>query len=246
LREYTRYAVQELVQPLEYEKITSEIIFNLSQDPAFPERNYPDIRYIGGYKDYGHDAISITWEKEENFTKIIFAFSKRKDWKKKLDEDLTKHIGNANANVKLFVYITTERVGAWKLPEKIAELEKIFGFAIEIIDIEDIVIWLDSTSWGKSIKRKYGIDSDEVFIYLKPYDVTLHGEERKEEFFRIMGPIEIDFIKGTIFRRDEVDSIIVKIRDNRIHLIIGPPASGKTVLARNICCELKAYTIFIG
>jgi hypothetical protein len=243
LREYTRYAVQELVQPQEFEKIISEIIFNLSQDSAFPGRNYPDIRYIGGNKDYGHDSISITWESEEDFTKVVFAFSKRKDWQKKLKEDLSKH-RNAK-NVKLFVFITTERAGAWKLPEKSAELKKDFGFAIEIIDIEDIVLWLDNTSWGKSVKSKYGIDSDEAFIYLKPNDSTLQDWERSEEFFRIMGPIEIDFIKGTIFRRDEVDSIIAKIKENRIHLIIGPPASGKTVLARNICYELdNLYNIY--
>jgi len=236
LREYTRYAVQELVQPLEFEKVISEIIFNLGQDPAYPDRNYPDIRYIGGNKDYGHDAISITWETEE-FVKTVFAFSKRKDWQNKLIEDLNKR--SNDKSVRLFIYITTERVGAWKTPEKLAELGGKFGFTIDIIDIEDIVIWLDNTLWGKSIKRKYNIDSDEVFIYLKPYDIALQSDERKEEFFRIMGPIEIDFTKGIIFRRNEVDLIIKKIKENRIHIIRGPPASGKTVLARNICYELN-------
>ena len=243
MREYTRYAVQELVQPLEFEKIVSELLFNLSQDTAFPEKNYPDIRYIGGTKDFGHDAISITWIAEEKFSKIIFAFSKRKDWKTKLSEDLKKH--KLDNDAKLFIFITTEKVGSWKLPEKIAELDKIIGFAIEIIDIEDIVIWLDNTPWGKSIKRKYCIDSNDVFIYLKPYEIALQNNERTEELFRIKGPIEIDFIKGLVIRRDEVDSIIEKIKDNRIHIIFGPPASGKTVLARNICYELnRIYNIY--
>ena len=37
MREYTRYAIQELVQPMEFEKIISELLFNLGQDAAFPE-----------------------------------------------------------------------------------------------------------------------------------------------------------------------------------------------------------------
>lgn len=236
MREYTRYAVQELVQPLEFEKVISEIIFNLSQDPAYPERTYPDIRYVGGSKDFGHDAISITWETEE-LDKTVFAFSKRKDWQNKLNEDLKKRINDKH--LRLFIYITTERVGAWKLPEKLAEISGKFRFTIDIIDIEDIIIWLDNTSWGKSIKRKYSIDSDENFIYLTPYSIALQSDEKKEELFRIMGPIEIDFVKGIIFRRNEVDSIITKINGDRIHIISGPPASGKTVLARNICYELN-------
>lgn len=243
MREYTRYAIQELVQPLEYEKIISELLFNLSQDSTFPERAYPDIRYIGGTKDFGHDAISITWHVEEKFSKTIFAFSKRNDWQKKLNEDLEKHRGEKN--VKAFIYVSTERVGAWKLPEKLVEISKCFGFTVDIIDIEDIVIWLDSTSWGKSLKKKYGIDSDEVFIYLKPYYTFLQNEEKNEKFFRIMGPIEIDFIKGIILRRNEVDSIIEKMKEDRIHIITGPPASGKTVLVRNICYELRnLYNIY--
>ncbi|RQW80555.1 MAG: hypothetical protein EHM14_04390 [Methanothrix sp.] len=243
MREYTRYAVQELVQPLEFEKIISDLLFNLSQDSAFPERYYPDIRYIGGTKDFGHDAISIMWMTEENFVKTVFAFSKRKDWKTKLFEDLNKH--NNDKNIKSFVFVTTERIGSWKLPEKMAELNKNYRFSVEIIDIEDIVIWIDNTPWGKSLKKKYCIDSEDVFIYLKPYEIALQNSERKEEFFRIRGPIEIDFIKGMVIRRDEVESIIRKLTDNMIHIILGPPASGKTVLTRNICYELnKIYDIY--
>ena len=125
MREYTRYAIQELVQPMEFEKIVSELLFNLGQDAAFPERDYPDIRYIGGTKDFGHDAISITWIAEEKFSKTIFAFSKRKDWKTKLNEDL---INIKQIICKLFIFITTEKVGSWKLPEKLAELIKISDF----------------------------------------------------------------------------------------------------------------------
>jgi hypothetical protein len=243
MREYTRYAVQELVQPFEFEKIVSELLFNLSQDTTFSKRNYPDIRYIGGTKDFGYDAISITWIAEEKLSKTIFAFSKRKDWKTKLNEDLNKH--KTTTNIKSFVFITTEKAGSWKLPEKVAELAKSFKFIIEIIDIEDIVIWLDNTPWGKSIKRKYCIDSDDVFVYLKSYKIALQSDEETEEFFRIKGPIEIDFIKGLVIRRNEVDSIIKKLKDNRIHIIFGPPASGKTVLTRNICYELNgAYNIY--
>ena len=244
MREYTRYAIQEIIQPFEYEKLVSEIIFNLDQDSSFPDREYPDIRQIGGYKDYGHDAISITWKhEEEEYSKVVFAFSKRKDWRSKLEEDLEKR--REDEKTKRFIYITTERVGNGKLPKNLTDLKDEFGFPVEIIDIDDIVIWLDNTTWGKSLKMKYGFDSDDALIYLKSNDKMLLSNEKKEEYFRISGPILIDFMKDTIYKRKEVEEIISKIGDNKIHIISGLPASGKTVLARNICFELRdSYQIY--
>lgn len=52
-------------------------------------------------------------------------------------------------------------------------------------------------------------------------------------------------MKDTLYKRKEVEKIIAKIRDDRIHIISGLPASGKTVLARNICFELRdSYQIY--
>lgn len=235
MREYTRYALQEIIQPFELEKILPEILFN---------KSYPDIRRVGGTNDFGHDAVSITWiVNTENFSKIVFAFSKRDDWKTKFRSDITRF--DDDETVDKFVFVTTENVGAYKLPEKLMGLKDKYGFSVEIIDIDDLVTWLDNTSWGCDLKEKYGISQGNEFLYLKAYDEVLLTGNDEPEYFRMRGPVDVDFANDMVYQRNEINLIINKLNSNNLHIIIGPPASGKTVLVRNICFKLKnMYQIY--
>ena len=67
--------------------------------------------------------------------------------------------------------------------------------------------------------------------------VLRKGEVKKEEFFR-KEPLWIDFEKGCIVERKEVDEIIQKLRNDKIHLVLGKPASGKSVILKNIGFKL--------
>jgi hypothetical protein len=60
-------------------------------------------------------------------------------------------------------------------------------------------------------------------------------------------PYWTDFEEGYIARRPEVDSIISKLQEKDIHLILGLPSSGKTVIAKNIGFLLRkeGYDVFI-
>jgi len=155
MRELTRHYLTTVVGAFEFERLVPEIIFNLDRDPKFSEREYPDIRKIGGTRDAGHDAISITWISGSEFSKVAYCFSKRQDFEKKLHEDLAKH--EKSESISRLVFITTQIAGKKKLPEYLKSLFERYGFIVEMIDIEDLILWLDNTLWGSKLKRKYGL-----------------------------------------------------------------------------------------
>ncbi|RCV62737.1 hypothetical protein C5S53_17690 [Methanophagales archaeon] len=71
-----------------------------------------------------------------------------------------------------------------------------------------------------------------------PFDKFL--KERKDPYW-------IDFEKGYITKRREVDEVVAKLEKNRVHLIIGSPSSGKSLIIKNIGYELrkKKYEVFV-
>lgn len=71
-----------------------------------------------------------------------------------------------------------------------------------------------------------------------PFDKFL--KERKDPYW-------IDFEKGYITKRREVDEVIAKLEKNKVHLTIGSPSSGKSVIIKNIGYELrkKKYDVFV-
>lgn len=57
------------------------------------------------------------------------------------------------------------------------------------------------------------------------------------EFFR-KEPLWIDFEQGFIIKRDEIDEIIEKIKSNKVQMLIGYPASGKSIVLKYVGYEL--------
>lgn len=60
-------------------------------------------------------------------------------------------------------------------------------------------------------------------------------------------PTWIDFETGFIVEREEVDDIINKLENNNIQLVLGKPASGKSVILKNIGFKLakKGHRVYI-
>ena len=72
--------------------------------------------------------------------------------------------------------------------------------------------------------------------------VLKKGEIEKEEIFR-KEPMWIDFERGCIVERKiverkEVYDIMEKLKNDKIHLVLGEPASGKSVILKNIGFKL--------
>ncbi|MCK4734765.1 MAG: hypothetical protein KAT65_20090, partial [Methanophagales archaeon] len=63
--------------------------------------------------------------------------------------------------------------------------------------------------------------------------VLRKGETFEGDFFK-KEPEWIDFEKGFIVERKEVDEVIKKLENDNIQLVLGEPASGKSVILKNI------------
>ncbi|MGB9793676.1 hypothetical protein, partial [Caldisericum exile] len=79
---------------------------------------------------------------------------------------------------------------------------------------------------------------------------VLEKDERGDpKFFRPAGPLWIDFEEGYVYENPQVDEIIDKLKKEKIVIIKGKPASGKSVILKNIGYKLAnegAEVYFIG
>lgn len=63
------------------------------------------------------------------------------------------------------------------------------------------------------------------------------GETFEGDFFK-KEPEWVDFERGFIVERREVDEIIKKLENKKIQLILGAPASGKSIILKNVGFKL--------
>ena len=92
---------------------------------------------------------------------------------------------------------------------------------------------------GQIIKDAFDeFSSEPPEINLPTIQSTLRKEKAtKGDFFK-KEPEWIDFEEGFIVEREEVDEIIKKLENDNIHLVLGEPASGKSVILKNIGFKL--------
>ena len=101
------------------------------------------------------------------------------------------------------------------------------------------------------LKEILKILRDNLKITIPTIQAVLKKDRIPEgEFFRDEGPKWIDFEKGFVAERKEVDEIIQKLEtDNipNIQLVVGEPASGKSVILKNIGFKLakNRYDVYI-
>ena len=77
----------------------------------------------------------------------------------------------------------------------------------------------------------------EIDLPIFEYVLEKENQELEGDFFRTE-PKWIDFEEGFIVERKEVDEIINKLESNNIQLVLGAPASGKSVILKNIGFKL--------
>jgi hypothetical protein len=112
--------------------------------------------------------------------------------------------------------------------------------------------WTDFTriTKGRRRRKRTGPAHEDLWYLrraedvLEMYDATMSPGNAR--WFRKTGPIAVDFAQRTVYiRRRDLTRLKAQVSANHISLLVGPPASGKTVLALNLAYELcksgKAY-----
>lgn len=159
---------------------------------------------------------------------------------------------------------TREKFDAFIKEEALKNHAVFFAYAIEEIDKnrkfkDELNIYLEK--FANEIK----VDIKEIKEQLKGlneyqmnrYDIqsVLRKNEISEGVFFRIQPAWVDYKQGFIVKRKEVTDIIEKLNNNKIQLVLGAPASGKSVILKNVgyklakdndkihIIELKKYSI---
>jgi len=93
--------------------------------------------------------------------------------------------------------------------------------------------WPELMKYHESIQDKNKIKLDIPNIQ----SVLRQGKTTKGNFFK-PEPEWIDFEEGYIVEREEVNEIITNLENKKIQLILGSPASGKSVILKNVGFKL--------
>ncbi len=130
-----------------------------------------------------------------------------------------------------------------KFPKDFKDGHEIMKFLDRIRKVEEgktdnwIHLFETSVDIKEILKTQLGVKDSEVRI--PKMDKVLKKEISKDaRFFRPSGPEWIDFEEGIVVERKEVDEIIEKFGNNDLVVIKGEPASGKSVISRNVGFKL--------
>ena len=134
-----------------------------------------------------------------------------------------------------------------KLLELDRELLKNEDFEKSISQLSES-LHIDINDLKNEVNEKLDEIKEELRIVSSPnipkMEAVLHGDEKSSsgkvepKFFRTAGPNWVDFEKGYVYERNEVKEAIRKLQKEDIVIIKGKPASGKSVISRNIGYKL--------
>ncbi len=134
-----------------------------------------------------------------------------------------------------------------KLLELNKELLKNEDFEKSISQLSES-LHIDINNLKNEVNEKLDEIKEELSIISSPniqkMEAVLHGDEKSSsgkvepKFFRAGGPNWVDFEKGYVYERNEVKEAIRKLQKEDIIIIKGKPASGKSVILRNIGYKL--------
>ena len=131
----TKYDLTEATDYLGFESLCHDLM---------SREGYKSIQPLGGTGDKGRDAIHF--DKSTSIS-TVFAYSVRKDWEKKLEDDL-KPVSRHKHKCDQFVFVSTSLIPARKFDEK-----KNLKFKTTVTNQEGTVI-LDGFALVKKFEKK--------------------------------------------------------------------------------------------
>lgn len=123
------YSLERLSDYRDFERLCSALLAG---------GDYPGIEPLGGTGDGGRDAIVRT---DERGRRIIFAYTVRADWRKKLRSDCAR-VREQEHNPDVFVFVCTEALTASDKDVAYELVESEFGWKLDLYDIERLRVQL--------------------------------------------------------------------------------------------------------
>ncbi len=152
MREYTKWALQEVIGWEEFENICTDFLYC---------QNYPNIRQAGRYGDRGRDAVVLFNQKES----LVFAFSMEQNPVENNSSKFFREYSKwEKAGIEKFVFVSNQNLGAKKIDLHV----KLKNPPVEVYDITDLVRFFDLNEKGEQIKRKYGLTPEITTIATYP------------------------------------------------------------------------------
>ncbi|MFU2157725.1 hypothetical protein, partial [Caldisericum sp. AR60] len=206
--------------------------------------------------------------KKTSLEKMIKSNSGDSEKLKSLIEELSKKLeGEQQVNTKLIEELSKNIELIEELSKRLEDASQVNIKYDEIIN--GVVQKLIDREVFKEILKEQGINLDdlnkEISESIKTIKEDLEilkkanlprienvlekDESTEPKFFRPAGPLWIDFKEGYVYENPQVDEIIDKLKKEKIVIIKGKPASGKSVILKNIGYKLAnegAEVYFIG
>lgn len=155
MREYTKWALQEVVGWQEFEDICTDYLYC--------QHGYTNIRQAGKTCDGGRDAVVLHGKKEA----IVFAFSMEQNpFAGQSSKFYREYAQWKDKSLEMFVFVSNQDLGAKKI-----DFQKHMGNPpVNIFDITDLVRFLDFTDDGKKVKQKHGLEKRRESIMVQTED----------------------------------------------------------------------------
>jgi len=127
----TKYDLENATDYLGFESFCHDLM---------SREGYKSIQPLGGNKDKGRDAIHFD---KSTSVSTVLAYSVRKDWKTKLNEDLGK-VQKHGHECDKFVFVCTSPITATEFDDNKKAVKNAYGLDLDIFDLERISILVDN------------------------------------------------------------------------------------------------------
>lgn len=119
------YCLERLTDYSQFERLCSDMMRTIG---------FRDLEPLGGSADGGRDAVMHCSKTGLNY---IFAYSARKDWQAKLNEDAAKAVASAR-HCDVFVFVTNANFSTAERDAVLAKFAKNFEFELELYGSERV------------------------------------------------------------------------------------------------------------